>query len=77
MTAKEHKEYLEELRKYSKELAKSKENLKSFFIEAGIYTPTGRLTKIYSSTEPNIGYVQNRSQEKTENNLECTPSVRD
>lgn len=56
MTSKEHKEYLEALRNYSKNLLKSKENVKSFFIDAGIHTEMGNLKRVYSSSESFIGY---------------------
>ncbi|MBC5836728.1 hypothetical protein [Flavobacterium muglaense] len=59
MTTKEHKDYIEELRKYSSNLLKSENDVKKFFVDAGIHTETGRLTKVYSSSEPvNIGYKQ-------------------
>lgn len=56
MTSKEHKEYLEALRNYSKDLLKSEENVKSFFIDAGIHTEMGNLKRVYSSSESAIGY---------------------
>lgn len=62
MTSKEHKEYLDALRKYSNELLKSEDNVKGFLRDAGIHTQTGRLTKNYSSSEP-IGYKNQNSKE--------------
>jgi len=47
MNDKEKKEYLKELRKFSKQLLASKERSRQFLIDAGIHTKTGRLTKPY------------------------------
>lgn len=58
MTSKQHKEYLEALRNYSKDLLKSKEDVKSFFVDAGIHTEMGNLKRVYSSSESTIGYKQ-------------------
>lgn len=58
MTSKEHKEYLEALKNYSKDLLKTEANVKSFFVDAGIHTEKGNLKRIYTSSEPTIGYKQ-------------------
>ena len=50
MNDKEKKEYLKELKKFSKELISSKEKSRKFLIDAGIHTKTGRLTKPYRNT---------------------------
>lgn len=55
MTLKEHKAYIAALKQYSDTLLKSEKDVKGFFVDAGIHTQTGRLTKVYSSSEP-IGY---------------------
>lgn len=56
MNNKEHKEYIEALKKYATTMLKSEEKTKEFLRDAGIHTPTGRLTKHYSSKESSIGY---------------------
>ena len=63
MTAKEHKEYVSSLKKYSDTLLKSEDNVKDFLVDAGIHTQTGRLTKVYSSSEP-IGYRLEKSKKE-------------
>lgn len=63
MTSKEHKEYLSALKQYSTELLKSEDGVKGFLVDAGIHTQTGRLTKVYSSSE-SIGYKQQNSKEQ-------------
>ena len=47
MTTKEHKAYLKKFKAYSREVLSTKENALQFLINAGINTPTGRLTKAY------------------------------
>lgn len=64
MTSKEHKEYVAALKQYSTELLKSEDDVKKFLVDAGIHTKTGRLTKVYSSSEP-IGYRQSTIQSKS------------
>lgn len=49
MNTKEHKQYLKEFRAYSKEITSSQDNAQNFLIRTGINTPTGKLTKAYSS----------------------------
>jgi hypothetical protein len=49
MNDKEKKEYLKELKRFSKELLSSREKSRQFLIDAGIHTKTGRLTKPYRS----------------------------
>ena len=56
MTSKEHKEYLEALKNYSKSLLKKEADVKSFFVDAGIHTEMGNLKRVYSSSESTIGY---------------------
>ncbi|OXA83951.1 hypothetical protein [Flavobacterium hercynium] len=63
MTSKEHKEYVAALKQYSTELLKSESDVKSFLVDAGIHTQTGRLTKAYSSSE-SIGYKRQNSKEQ-------------
>ncbi|MVO08034.1 hypothetical protein GOQ30_02490 [Flavobacterium sp. TP390] len=63
MTSKEHKEYVLALKKYSDNLLKSENNVKDFLVDAGIHTQTGRLTKVYSSSEP-IGYKSEKSKQE-------------
>ncbi|WP_291287742.1 hypothetical protein [Flavobacterium sp.] len=60
MTSKEHKEYIAALKQYSAELLKSENDSKRFLVDAGIHTPTGRLTRVYSSSE-SIGYKKDSS----------------
>jgi hypothetical protein len=48
MNAKEHEQYLNEFKIYSKEIVSCKENAKKFLIRAGINTKSGKLTKAYS-----------------------------
>jgi hypothetical protein len=64
MTSKEHKEYVAALKQYSNELLKSADGVKSFLVDAGIHTQTGRLTKFYSSSQSAIGYKQQCSTEQ-------------
>lgn len=64
MTSKEHKEYVAALKQYSNQLLQSENGVKSFLVEAGIHTQTGRLTKIYSSSESSVGYKQKCSKEQ-------------
>jgi len=50
MTAKEKKEYkkeLNEMKKFAKELSCSKEKSVKFLQQAGILTPSGKLSKFY------------------------------
>lgn len=47
MTKKEHNVYLKAFNAYSREVLSSKEKTMKFLIDAGINTPTGRLTKTY------------------------------
>ena len=47
MDNKEQKKYIEELRKFGKELLASKEKAEKFLQDAGIHTKTGRLKKHY------------------------------
>jgi len=49
MNAKEHKIYLEEFKAYAKRITATKNSTKDFLVRAGINTPSGRLTKAYSS----------------------------
>lgn len=51
MNNKQHKNYINDITDYSVSLLNSETKTKKFFISAGIHTPTGRLTKIYNSTE--------------------------
>jgi hypothetical protein len=50
MDTKEHIDYLKDFKKYSKEVTRTKETSKEFLIRAGILTPTGRLSRSYTST---------------------------
>ncbi|MDC7217841.1 MAG: hypothetical protein PQJ28_02330 [Spirochaetales bacterium] len=56
MDAKEHKAYLEEIKEYKERILQSDDNVKAFLQATGIYTKTGRLTRIYSDTTPRIGF---------------------
>jgi hypothetical protein len=50
MTTREKKEYrkeLDKMEKFAKEVSSSKEKSLKFLQEAGICTPTGKLSKIY------------------------------
>jgi hypothetical protein len=49
MNTREHKQYLKEFKEYSREIISSQENARNFLIRTGINTPTGKLTKAYSS----------------------------
>lgn len=49
MDKREHSSYLKEFIAYSKEVTSTKDSTKEFLIRTGINTPTGRLTKAYSS----------------------------
>jgi hypothetical protein len=49
MNTREHKQYLKEFKEYSREIISSQENAREFLIRTGINTPTGKLTKAYSS----------------------------
>lgn len=65
MNKKEHQEYIQALRDYSKKVLESEEETKRFFVKAGIHTPTGKLTKVYSHTEePKIGYSSGKNHSK-------------
>lgn len=63
MTSKEHKEYVAALKLYSDKLLKSEDKMKGFLVDAGIHTQTGRLTKVYTSSEP-IGYKRENPKEE-------------
>lgn len=56
MNTKEHKKYLEEFSALTKKILSSEKETSEFLVEAGINTPTGRLTKIYSDSNRSIGY---------------------
>lgn len=47
MTNSEHKQYLNDLRNYSKKLLKSKKSTKAFFVRAGIHNEDGSLNENY------------------------------
>lgn len=64
MTSKEHKEYVLALKQYSDSLLKSENKVKGFLVDAGIHTQTGRLTRVYSSSEQPIGYKAEKSKEE-------------
>jgi hypothetical protein len=49
MDIREHKAYQQEFKAYSKEITATKDSTKKFLVRLGINTPTGRLTKTYSS----------------------------
>lgn len=49
MNSREHKIYLKEFKAFSKSVVSSEKSVKAFLVRAGIHTPTGRLTKAYSS----------------------------
>jgi len=49
MDIREHKAYQKEFKAYSKEITATKDSTKEFLVRSGINTPTGRLTKTYSS----------------------------
>ena len=49
MDKREQNAYLKEFKAYSKEITSSKDSSKEFLIRTGINTPTGRLTKAYST----------------------------
>ena len=59
MNAKEHKEYLKEFKAFAKDVLESKETAKSFLIDTGINTKSGRLTKAYSDSTQKIGFKIN------------------
>ena len=58
MTVKEHKEYLKAFQIFSKEILSSKEKTLEFLYEAGINTPTGRLTKAYKHQPVSVEKVK-------------------
>lgn len=49
MNTKEHKQYLNEFKAYSKEIISSQEKARNFLIRTGINTPGGKLSRAYSS----------------------------
>ena len=49
MDANEHKMYLKEFKAYARRITATKNSTKEFLVRVGINTPTGRLTKAYSS----------------------------
>lgn len=62
MNAKEHKKYLEEFKEFAKDILDSEESAKSFLIDTGINTKTGRLTKQYSHEAEKIGFKINEKK---------------
>jgi hypothetical protein len=53
MDKKEHNTYLKEFKEYSKNITSSKKTTQKFLVRSGINTPTGRLTKTYSTKNKN------------------------
>jgi hypothetical protein len=49
MNTKEHKQYLNEFKAYSREITSSQEKARNFLIRTGINTPDGKLSKAYST----------------------------
>lgn len=49
MNNKEHKEYLEAFKRYSKKIASTKKEAGEFLVRAGIYNKKGKLSKAYTS----------------------------
>jgi hypothetical protein len=47
MTDQETKEYVDEMKKYTKKIATSSKKSKDFLVKAGICTPKGNLKKPY------------------------------
>ena len=62
MNAKEHKKYLKEFKEFAKGILDSEESTKSFLIDTGINTKTGRLTKQYSDETQKIGFKINKQK---------------
>lgn len=56
MNSIEHKKYLKEISALADKILSSEADTKKFLVDAGINTPTGRLTKIYSETSVPMGY---------------------
>ena len=52
MDTKEHAQYLNEFKAYSKEIISSKEKAQQFLIRSGINTKSGKLSKAYTSLSP-------------------------
>ncbi len=50
MNSKEHKEYLEEFKKYSKKITSSKKEAKKFLVRSGIHDNKGELSEAYTSS---------------------------
>ncbi len=58
MNIREHKAYQKEFKAYSREITATKDSTKKFLIRSGINTPTGRLTKTYSSRNSSIKKIK-------------------
>lgn len=56
MNSEEHKKYLKEFSALAEKILSSEASTTKFLVEAGINTPTGRLTKAYTNKTPTIGY---------------------
>ena len=52
MDTKEHAQYLNEFKAYSKEIISSREKAQQFLIRSGINTKSGKLSKAYTSLSP-------------------------
>jgi len=53
MSTKEHETYQKEFAAYAKKIIATKKSAEQFLVRAGINTPTGRLSKNYSSRNLN------------------------
>lgn len=51
MNKREHKEYLEAFKKYSKKISSSKKQAEEFLIRSGIHNRNGELSKAYITTK--------------------------
>lgn len=60
MTAKQHKEYIKELKAVTAKLMESKEASQEFYISIGIHTKEGKLHPTYNPSK--IGYKTSSSK---------------